>query len=93
MSNHLETAKRNWPTTVVGGTGRWAVVPNVIHPYSKIMLFEDRLLAEEHIIDRKAHKVVDLMTVRPIEETLAKMRDPYDPEDRRRARQERQSNA
>jgi hypothetical protein len=86
MTNFLERAKRRWPKNVVGGSGRFAVVTSALGPMSKILLFETYTEARCQILDPKYASVVDLAV--DGEALLAKIPDLYDPEERKRERQQ-----
>jgi hypothetical protein len=84
MNNYLEIAKRRFPSHCVGGNGRFALYTPSAGPLSKILLFDTHAEAVRQIVDPKCVQVVDLDF--NIESALEKMRDPYDPEERRRER-------
>ncbi len=84
--NFLETAKRRFPTQVVGGNGRFALYTPAAGPLGKVLLFENRDEAQSHILDAKRVQIVDLLE--PQTRPCRTVPDAYDTDEARRERRE-----
>jgi hypothetical protein len=85
MKNYVELAKRRWPNAAILGGGQFAVADIGESGRTLRVFLTDSRERQSSVALGCDHAVkVDLEF--DAESALKKMRDPYDPEDRRRER-------